>query len=82
VVVDDVPVPLGLEGVAVDGVLLGLGREELEVHRLPAIGPMPEATNISHKYICARAAGVLGGRNWPDFSARYKRMALLSNTLT
>ena len=37
-VVDDAPVPLGLEGVAVDGVGLGLGREQLEVHRLAAIG--------------------------------------------
>jgi len=31
-------VPLGLEHVAVDRVLLGLGREQLEVHRLAATG--------------------------------------------
>ncbi len=43
---------------------------------------MPVATNISHEYICARAAGVFAGPNLPVFSARYSSIALLSNTVT
>ncbi len=41
---------------------------------------MPVATNISHDSICARRVGVFSGRNLPVFSARYSRIALLSNT--
>ncbi len=43
---------------------------------------MPEATNISQESSSPRSTGVLDGRNLPVFSARYSRMALLSNTTT
>ena len=39
---------------------------------------MPDAMNISHDNNSCRCAS--SGRNWPVFSARYSRMALLSNT--
>ena len=48
----------------------------------PEYGPMPLATNINQESISPRTAGVLGGRKRPVFSARYRRMALLSNTVT
>ena len=41
---------------------------------------MPEATNISHDSISPRALSVAAGMNWPVFSPRYSRIALLSNT--
>ena len=41
---------------------------------------MPVAMNISHDSSSARAAGVGSPRKAPVFSARYNRIALLSNT--
>ena len=42
---------------------------------------MPLATNISHDSIAPRPApSVIGGAKRPALSARYSRMALLSNT--
>jgi hypothetical protein len=40
---------------------------------------MPEAVNISHDSSSPRASGA--GRNWPVFSAKYSKMALLSKTV-
>jgi hypothetical protein len=40
------------------------------MHGRPENGPTPVPTNISHDSISPRAAGVLGGRNLPVFSAR------------
>ena len=42
---------------------------------------MPLAMNISHDNVSPRTAAPPVGRNWPDFSARYNRIALLSKTV-
>ena len=43
---------------------------------------MPVAMNMSHDSSSARAFGVFSGRNFPVFSARYVRIAVLSKTRT